>query len=146
MSRFFNLKEAEGLLPKVEHLLRDALFHKAEHDRVNEQLNTELNRIRMAGGVRVNPGPLLEMRTTRDASVSALKQSLGEIQEMGVLVKDLDIGLIDFPAQYQGREVYLCWKLGEDRIEFWHEVDAGFRGRRAIDEKFRFAIGETSTS
>jgi hypothetical protein len=56
-----------------------------------------------------------------------------KIQDMGIEVKDLTIGLIDFVALHEGREVYLCWKYGEDRIEFWHEVGDGFSGRRLID-------------
>jgi hypothetical protein len=52
-------------------------------------------------------------------------------------VKDLDTGLVDFPTLFRGQEVYLCWKLGEASIEFWHSVDEGFRGRKAIDRDFR---------
>jgi hypothetical protein len=58
------------------------------------------------------------------------------MEDMGVLVKDLDIGLIDFLTRYHGREVCLCWKLGEDRIAFWHGMEEGFRGRKAIDQEF----------
>ena len=58
------------------------------------------------------------------------------IQENGVVVKDLDIGLIDFPTLFRGEEVYLCWKLGETGIRFWHGLDEGFRGRKPIDEEF----------
>jgi hypothetical protein len=60
-----------------------------------------------------------------------------EVQEMGCLVKDLDMGLVDFPTTFRGEEVYLCWKLGEEEIAFWHGVDEGFRGRKAIDRDFR---------
>ena len=59
------------------------------------------------------------------------------MQAIGCVVKDLDIGLIDFPTEFRGEEVYLCWKLGEPRIEFWHGVEEGFRGRKAIDQDFR---------
>jgi hypothetical protein len=55
---------------------------------------------------------------------------------MGVLVKDLDTGLVDFPTLFRGVEVYLCWKLGENGIEFWHGVEEGFRGRKSIDQDF----------
>ena len=58
---------------------------------------------------------------------------LHTIQDMGIEVKDLSIGLIDFVALHDGREVYLCWKYGEESIQFWHEIDAGFQGRRLID-------------
>jgi hypothetical protein len=62
---------------------------------------------------------------------------MDSIQEIGCLVKDLDIGLLDFPTLYRGREVYLCWRLGEQRIEHWHGVDEGFRGRKPVDDDFR---------
>ena len=57
---------------------------------------------------------------------------LVELQEAGIVLRDLDRGLVDFPALREGREVYLCWELGEDRVEFWHELDTGFAGRRRI--------------
>jgi hypothetical protein len=58
---------------------------------------------------------------------------LHQVQDMGIEIKDLAIGLIDFVALRDGREVYLCWKYGEDEIQFWHEIEAGFQGRRLID-------------
>ena len=91
----------------------------------------------MAGGSRVNPGQFLAMRARRDSSAKGLQEVFHRVEEMGVLVKDLDIGLIDFLARYQGREVCLCWKLGEDGIGFWHGLEEGFRGRKAIDDEFR---------
>ena len=117
MSRFFTLSEAESALPEVEQALRNALFHKAEYDKAGEELESKLDRIRTAGGMRVNPGPLLALRSLRDSSVAALKQALDKIQQAGVQIKDLDIGLIDFPARYRGQEVCLCWKLGEQGID-----------------------------
>ena len=63
----------------------------------------------------------------------AVKQAVEKVQEFGCLVKDLDIGLIDFPTLLKGEEVYLCWKLGEAGIRFWHGVQEGFRGRKPID-------------
>ncbi len=56
-----------------------------------------------------------------------------QIQDMGVLVKDINLGLLDFPARREGKEVYLCWKHGEEEIAFWHEVEAGFAGRQPIE-------------
>lgn len=56
-----------------------------------------------------------------------------KIQDMGIQIKDLISGLIDFPAMYEGREVYLCWKFGEGDVEYWHEIESGFAGRQRID-------------
>jgi hypothetical protein len=136
MPRHFRLAEAEQMLPEVEQALRDALFHKSEYQAAEEELNQSTQRIRMAGGSRVNPVPILAARTRRDNSANALREIFEHVEEMGVLIKDLDIGLIDFLTHYHGREVCLCWKLGEDRIRFWHGADEGFRGRKPIDDEF----------
>jgi hypothetical protein len=140
MSRYFTLAEAEQKLPEVEQALREALVHKAEYQKASDQLEKDLDRIRNAGGSRVNPGPLLALRSTRDTSAVALKAALERIEEAGAMVKDLDIGLIDFLAQYRGQDVCLCWKLGEDRIGFWHGLEEGFRGRKPIDDEFRKSL------
>jgi hypothetical protein len=136
MPRYFTLSEAEQMLPDVDQALRDALFHKSEYRAAEDELNRNTQRIRMAGGSRVNPGPLLAMRTRRDTSATALKEIFERIEQMGVLVKDLDIGLMDFLTLYHGREVCLCWKLGEERIRFWHGTEEGFPGRKPIDDEF----------
>jgi len=136
MPRHFTLTEAERMLPEVDRALRDALFHKAEYQAAEEALNATLQRIRMAGGSRVNPGPILAMRARRDASAGALREVFEKIEQMGVLIKDLDIGLIDFLTRYQGHDVCLCWKLGEEHIRFWHGTEEGFAGRKPIDDEF----------
>jgi hypothetical protein len=136
MPRHFRLAEAEQMLPEVEQALRDALFHKSEYQAAEEELNQSTQRIRMAGGSRVNPAPILAARARRDTSANALREIFEHVEEMGVLIKDLDIGLIDFLTHYHGREVCLCWKLGEDHIRFWHGTDEGFRGRKPIDDEF----------
>ncbi len=136
MPRYFTVAESERLLPEVERALREALFHKAEYQKADDELDANADHIRMSGGANVNRGAHLAVRARRDTSAAALKEALGQIEQTGAVVKDLDIGLIDFLAQYQGREVCLCWKLGEDRIRFWHGTDEGFRGRKPIDEEF----------
>src|SRR5579862_3966630 len=145
MPRYFTLAEAERMLPAVERALRDALFHKAEYQKADEELDETMERIRMAGGSRVNPGPILTLRAGRDASAVALKEALERVERSGAVVKDLDIGLIDFMTLYDGREVCLCWKLGEDRILFWHGIDEGFKGRKPIDQQFLDAHEGDST-
>src|SRR5215471_18961966 len=112
MSRYFTVDEAERELPEVERALRDALFHKAEYQKAHEQLESQARRIRMAGGMRVNPGASLEIRARRDTSATAVQDAIERIGVAGAQVKDLDIGLIDFLTLYHGREVCLCWKLG----------------------------------
>jgi hypothetical protein len=136
MPRYFTVAESERLLPEVERALRDALFHKAEYLKADEELEASNHRIRVAGGSRVDRGAYLAMRSRRDTSTAALKDAVEAVERTGAVLKDLDIGLIDFLTQYHGREVCLCWKLGEDRIRFWHGTDEGYRGRKPIDEEF----------
>ena len=64
----------------------------------------------------------------------AMRSALHELQEMGVVLRDLDRGLVDFPSLRDGKEVYLCWEEGEDEVRHWHEPDAGFEGRRPLDD------------
>jgi hypothetical protein len=135
--RYFRLTEAQQLLPEVERHLRDALFYKAEYERVHKDIEDTLDRIRQSGGSRIDPVKQAALRTEREGHVRQLQEAMTEIENLGALVKDLDIGLLDFMARYQGRDVCLCWKMGEDGIRFWHGEDEGFRGRKAIDDDFR---------
>ena len=136
MSRYFTLTQAERLLPEVERSLRDALFHKAEALNAHQELEQTAQRIRVSGGARVDPGRHLAVRARRDTSTAALKEALEQIENTGALVKDLDIGLIDFLARFHDRDVCLCWKLGETGIHFWHGLEEGVRGRKPIDQEF----------
>ena len=135
--RYFMLDEAQRLIPEVERHVRDALFHKAEMQSAGQEMERTVDRVRVSGGARLDPTRQRELRSRRDSSVKALQKALGAIEEMGVLVKDLDIGLLDFMTRYRSQDVCLCWKLGEDAIRFWHGAEEGFRGRKQIDEEFR---------
>jgi len=136
MARYFTVEEARRRLPQVEAALRDALFQKAEYQRHDWELEQMKERIRFAGGSRVNPGPILSLRAQRDGCARDFKKALERVEETGAVVKDLEIGLIDFMTRYRGEEVCLCWKLGEDTIRYWHGADEGFRGRKTIDAEF----------
>jgi hypothetical protein len=134
--RYFTLAEAQRVLPQVERHLREALFHKSESQEAQGYLDKTVQRVRDSGGARVNPNEILTLRARRDASISALKEALDEIEGAGAVLKDLDIGLLDFMTRYRERDVCLCWKLGEERIGFWHGAEDGFRGRKPIDQEF----------
>jgi hypothetical protein len=136
MPRYFRVEEAEGLLPRVEQHLREAIALKSDYQKADEQLNDALRRIAMLGGSTVDREQILAIRAVRDTSAARLKEIFEGIQEIGCEVKDLDIGLIDFLTLYNGEEVYLCWKLGEQGITHWHGIQEGFAGRRAIDQEF----------
>jgi len=136
MSRLFTLPEAEELLPNMERLLRSAMESKKSAAELDEQMNAYLLRINLHGGIQLDLRRIAEIKTGKEQSMERLKQALTEIENSGVLVRDLDIGLIDFPTLLNGAEVYLCWKLGEPHIGFWHNTTEGFAGRKSIDEDF----------
>ncbi len=134
--RYFTLQQAERLLPDVERAIRQAIGLKTDYQQAETELRSAMQRVMMLGGVDLNRNAFLELRTRREARAERLKEVIDQIHEVGCLVKDLDTGLIDFPTLFRGEEVYLCWKLGEDAITFWHGVEEGFRGRKAIDKEF----------
>ena len=123
-------------MPKVEAAVRTAIGLKAEYQQAEEALRDVNRRVMMSGGMVVDRESVLLLRQTRERSAERLKQAMEEISEYGCQIKDLDIGLLDFPTLYRGQEVLLCWRLGEQRIEYWHGLEEGFRGRKPIDEDF----------
>lgn len=136
MPRFFTLQQAERFLPEVESAVRQAIPLKAEFQEAEQEWQLFLRRIAFLGGLQVDHAQVGERKQRRDSAAVLLKSALEKIQECGCLIKDLDIGLVDFPTLYRGEEVYLCWKLGESGIHFWHGVHEGFRGRKPIDQEF----------
>jgi hypothetical protein len=136
MPKRFTLAEAQGLIPRVGSLLRDAIARKAEYDEAERAIQAFHERVMVMGGVTVDRERVIELRKRRDTAAGYLRASIQEVQDYGCVVKDLDSGLLDFPTMFRGVEVYLCWKLGEETIEFWHGTDEGFRGRKAIDQDF----------
>jgi hypothetical protein len=136
MARRFTLAEAQSLIPQVDALLRDAVSLKSDYQEAEQAVQAFSQRVTLMGGMIVNREQVIDARNRRDAVGSKLKAAIEGVQEFGCVVKDLDMGLIDFPTLLRGVEVYLCWKLGEPKIAFWHGVDEGFRGRKAIDQDF----------
>jgi hypothetical protein len=136
MPRFFTLTQAEKLLPQVESAIREAITRKAEYDQAEAEWQGFSQRLMLTGGMQVDRSRLIAQKNRRESSALDVQNSIERVHEFGCLVKDLDIGLIDFPTLFNGQEVYLCWKLGESGIQFWHGVQDGFRGRKAIDQEF----------
>ena len=136
MPRFFTLQQAEQLLPDLEPAIRDAIQLKSQYQEAEAEWQNFSRRVMLLGGVLVNHSEIQEKKSVRESIAGRLKGVLESIQEHGCLVKDLDTGLVDFPTHFNGEEVYLCWKLGEPGIRFWHGVNEGFRGRKPIDEEF----------
>lgn len=136
MPKRFTLVEAQSLIPDVDRLLRQAIEAKEEYEEAERGIQAFNERVMMMGGVIVDRDRALENKARRDAAAGKLRQAIEGVQETGCLIKDLDIGLVDFPTTFLGVEVYLCWKLGEAGIGFWHGVEEGFRGRKPIDQNF----------
>jgi hypothetical protein len=136
MPRFFTVFEAERLIPEVQGLLRSLLQLREDYQRTETELHGCLQRISVAGGMIPPRDKIGQLRNRKDAAARGLQTSLKKLEEIGCLLKDIDTGLVDFPTLYHGQEVYLCWKLGEGNIAYWHHVDAGFPGRQAIDSEF----------
>lgn len=136
MPRYFTLEEAQELLPAVEQWLRTAVESRGRLAEAEGGMMELRRHVIAMGGVRPDASKALTLRARRDSAAEEMKRSLESIEGLGVQVKDLEIGLIDFPTLYRGREVLLCFRLGESGIGFWHETEAGFRGRRRIDREF----------
>jgi hypothetical protein len=136
MSRYFTLEQAQALLPEVERLLSQARTMHSRHRQAEGELRQLHMQVGMSGGMRLDPARLVALRSRREGAAEALKTAIESLAEMGVQVKDLDAGLVDFPTLYRGREVLLCWRLGEPGITFWHGLEEGFRGRKKIDRDF----------
>jgi hypothetical protein len=132
--KLFNRKEAEKLLSVLEPLLVDAASKKKQVEEVEKEFSQVQNRIMIYGGVVPPYGHLAGLRQERDKLISALREVVERIEETGCVVKDLDVGLIDFPTLIDDEQVYLCWKLGEKRIFYWHRMDEGFAGRKPLED------------
>ena len=133
----FTLDEAQSLLPVLESLLKRAVEAKQAAEVIQEELQELSRRIFLSGGMHLDPSFVGRRKAALDVQVQRAKDAVAEIDSIGVQVKDLDTGLLDFPASIDGEIVLLCWKMGEARIEHWHTVEAGFRGRQPIDDRFR---------
>jgi len=136
MAKHFTLPEAKELLPVVGRLIRDAVQAKSRYQEADAYLQQLGQRILMRGGMSVDTALAESWKAQRESNAHALKNTLGRIEDLGVQVKDLDAGLVDFPTLYRGEEVYICWRMDEDDIEYWHGVHEGFAGRREIDADF----------
>ncbi len=129
----FDLDRAERLLPQLERWLKAAIDSRKRVAELEAQEARQVQRVSMSGGQLLDIGSLIRRREEKDQWIASLRAAADEIESAGCLLKDLNIGLIDFPCELDGREVYLCWKLGEPAIRFWHNTDEGYAGRKPID-------------
>jgi hypothetical protein len=129
--RYFTPAEANELLATVRPLAERMVAHRralavatVRHARIATKIAGN------GGGVR--PHEVDELQATIDEEAAEIVRCVAELQELGLLVKDLDEGLVDFPALHDGEEVLLCWRLGEEEVAFWHSLEDGFAGRKPL--------------
>jgi hypothetical protein len=129
--RVFTADEANAALSEVRPLVEAMVEGKRALDEAQERRDDVAQRIAGNGG-GIPPAELGALETAVEEAAKALAGTIGEIQAMGVLVKDLDTGLVDFPAKRDGEDILLCWRLGEDEVAFWHGPEDGYAGRRPL--------------
>jgi len=133
----FTLDEAQSLLPVLESLLKRAMEGRRSAQNIEFGLNGLAQRIYLSGGMRVNTTRIARQRAEIETHLKQVRESIAEIDAIGVQLKDLESGLLDFPCRVDDQVVLLCWRMGEPAIEHWHTVEAGFQGRQPVDEQFR---------
>lgn len=132
----FTLEEAQSLLPVMESLLKRAIEGKRSAMEAESGLTTLARRIYLSGGMRMDTDKVAKLRAEMETHVQRVRESIAEMDSIGVQVKDLDAGLLDFPCRLDDQVVLLCWRMGEPTIEHWHTVDSGFKDRQPVDERF----------
>jgi hypothetical protein len=133
----FTLDEAQFLLPVLESLLKRAMEGRRSAQSLESELHGLTRQIYLSGGMRVNSAEVAKQRAAVEEHLRQVRESIAEIDAIGVQVKDLDSGLLDFPCRVEDEVVLLCWRMGEPAIQHWHTVDSGFQGRQPVDERFR---------
>ena len=130
MAHYFTREEAESLLPQISIVLLQIQDHRKVLQQQEEELDA-LHAQAMGNGhhlhIRIN-----KLQQELEAQIQTMQSLIDELSNFGCELKDPSIGLIDFLSLRNGREVYLCWHLGEEHINFWHYLDAGFAGRQPL--------------
>jgi hypothetical protein len=129
--RHFTPEEANAALTEVRPIVERMVAHRRAHVEALERQEELESRIRGNGG-GIPPATLADAADEVEREARALAAAIDEIVEQGAEVKDIDEGLIDFPALRHGETVLLCWRLGEDEIRYWHTPEEGFAGRREL--------------
>jgi hypothetical protein len=129
--RYFTADQANEALGEVRPLTEELVEHRRALLELQE-LQASLNQRIAGNGGHVEPRELQDLQERLDEEVAGIARCVARIHEAGGLVKDLDAGLVDFPARREGVEVLLCWRLGEDEVGYWHGLEEGFSGRKPL--------------
>jgi hypothetical protein len=130
-ARYFTVEQANEALREVRPLTEELVEHRRALLELQE-LQSSLNQRIAGNGGNVEPRELQDVQERLDEEVAGIARCLARIHEAGGLVKDLDAGLVDFPARREGVEVLLCWRLGEEEVGYWHGLEEGFSGRKPL--------------
>ena len=133
----FTLEEAQSLLPVLESLLKRAIEGKQLAQQAESGLSELIRRIYLSGGMRVDASAVAKQRAEMESHLLRVRECVAEMDSIGVQVKDLETGLLDFPCRLDDEVVLLCWRMGEPTIEHWHTTEQGFQGRQPVDDRFR---------
>ncbi len=133
MTTFFDIDAANQALEEVGPLLATLADQRAELIRLRDR-TLAAHASATGGGPDLDPEEAQRMRLRMQGIVDQMAAAVARIDALGITLRDIEHGLIDFPALASGRQVWLCWKLGEDAIGFWHELDTGFGSRRPLAE------------
>ncbi len=129
--RYFTLEEAKQLLPWINQILENLDVKITETKLLSEEINDLKNKL-LTNGRNVVEDKLDKASRKLKKESSLMEDKVGEVEKLGVLVKQISPILIDFPHLIEGREIYLCWQEGEEDILYWHEISDGFNGRQQL--------------
>ena len=132
MPRRFTPSEANEELAEIRPLVEELVAHRREYLRLQSERQALAQRIAGNGG-GIDVSALGELEEAERRERVEIARRVNAVHERGAIVKDLDTGLVDFPARLEGEEVLLCWRLGEEQIEHWHGLEEGFAGRKRLD-------------
>jgi hypothetical protein len=130
-SRLFTPAQANAALPELRPLVEAMVDAKRVLDEAQDRRDAVGQQISGNGG-GIPPAELATLEHDVSEAATVLAAAIGEVQALGVLVKDLDSGLVDFPAKRDGEDILLCWQLGEEEVAFWHGLEDGYAGRQPI--------------
>ena len=130
--RYFTPLEAEELIPALESLIEEIQSAQRALEACDGGFKSLAKKISTSGGMLVDLDQWTPQRLERDTLATKIARDVGTLKGMGVVLKDVETGLIDFPAILENEEVFLCWKSGETRIEYWHRVGEGYASRRRL--------------
>lgn len=134
MSRFFDVDAANEALVEVAPLLATLADQRAELIRLRDRTIAATSPAGGGGGEEVDEEEARRIRLRMQGVIDQMTAAVARIDALGITLRDIERGLIDFPALAAGRQIWLCWQLGETDVAHWHELDAGFGGRRPLIE------------